>query len=114
MSDIKTITCETLKEKIQNKEDLILVDVRSPEERAQGSIGGESLPLPELAERFQELDPEKPIALYCAAGRRSAMAAAFLAEKGYKHLLSLQGGVTAWEQTFGEVREMVKPTLVEE
>ena len=56
--------------------DLNIVDVRQPKEYEKGHIPGAKLvPLPELDNRLQELDPEKATVVYCAVGGRSRAAA---------------------------------------
>jgi adenylyltransferase/sulfurtransferase len=42
------------------------------------------------------LDPDQPYYLHCKAGGRSMKALAFLRERGFKHLKSVKGGITAW------------------
>jgi rhodanese-related sulfurtransferase len=51
-----------------------------------------------LQQRVGELDPKKPVLIYCASGRRSAAAAAFLKEKGFTKVVDLAGGIGAWQQ----------------
>jgi len=81
--------------------DVQLVDARTAGEYAQGHLanarnldwnGGE------LQQRVGELDPKKPVLIYCASGRRSAAAAAFLKEKGFTKVVDLAGGIGAWQQ----------------
>jgi rhodanese-related sulfurtransferase len=78
-----------------------LIDARTPGEFAQGRLnnavnldwnGGA------LQERVGELDPKKPVLIYCASGRRSAAAAAFLKEKGFTDVTDMAGGIGAWQQ----------------
>lgn len=78
-----------------------LVDVRSKGEYARGHLKGAKLiPLPELASRSRQLDPQKTIVLYCASGSRSARGARFLAEQGFGDVRNLHGGIARWH---GEV-----------
>jgi rhodanese-related sulfurtransferase len=75
-----------------------LVDVRAPHEWEAGHIrGAVHLPLDELAERAGELDPERPVILYCRGGTRSSMATEALAESGYD-AAKLSEGVVGWEE----------------
>lgn len=74
----------------------IVVDVREDEERAAGRIpGSEHVPLGELGERIEDLPEDKEVVLVCRSGSRSSMAAAALAEAGYR-VSNLEGGVKAW------------------
>jgi phage shock protein E len=61
-----------------------LLDVRSPEEFAQGHLEGAiNIPVQELAERLGELRRGTPISVYCRSGRRSAAAAELLTRAGF-------------------------------
>jgi rhodanese-related sulfurtransferase/rubrerythrin len=78
-------------------QDLNIVDVRQPKEYERGHIPGARLvPLPELDNRMDELDREKPTLVYCAVGGRSRVAAQMLSGKGYKPVYNLKGGFKAW------------------
>ncbi len=75
-----------------------LLDVRTPEEYAEHRIEGSVfLTLQELPLRYEELPKEQEIVIHCKAGMRSANACLFLAEKGFKNLSNLEGGIQAWE-----------------
>ncbi len=74
-----------------------LLDVRQPAEYRSAHIpGGTLIPLPELPERVTELDPEKPVIVYCASGGRSKVAAQALLYRGFKEVYNLNGGIKAW------------------
>lgn len=71
-----------------------LVDVREPHEFAGGSVtGAVNIPLNQLPERLDELDPGRPVALLCRSGNRSRQAAAHLSERGFTDVINLAGGV---------------------
>ncbi len=77
-----------------------LVDVREPEEFEEGHIVGAIL-IDVNAQDFLEkalatLDKQRPVAVYCRSGRRSARAASMLASQGFK-VTNLGGGVLAWQ-----------------
>jgi len=75
-----------------------ILDVRQPSEYEGARIPGSQLmPLPALNERLQELDPQKPIIAYWAAGRRSRAAAQILTGRGFKQVYNLKGGIAAWQ-----------------
>lgn len=81
-----------------------LVDVRTDAEVARGFIkGAEKLPLHLLPMRLQEMDGTRPTVFYCQMGGRSAQAAAFAANQGMRDVYNLQGGITAWAQSGGEI-----------
>jgi rhodanese-related sulfurtransferase len=74
-----------------------LLDVRTDPEVARGLIAGSKhIPLNQLPERYQELDPQLMLVVYCQSGARSAQACAWLAERGFEQVHNLQGGVLAW------------------
>ena len=50
----------------------------------------------QFAERTKYLDKNKTLLVYCAAGGRSGQAAVWLKEQGFKDVVNLQGGITAW------------------
>jgi rhodanese-related sulfurtransferase len=75
-----------------------LVDVRAQHEWDAGRIAGAThVPLAELAERASEIDPERPVVLYCRGGNRSSMAASALAEAGYD-AAKLTEGIVGWSE----------------
>lgn len=83
-----------------------LVDVRTDAEVARGFIrGAEKLPLHLLPVRIQDLDAKFPTVFYCQMGGRSAQAAAFAANQGMLDVYNLQGGITAWAQSGGEIAQ---------
>ncbi len=87
---------------------LHVIDVRDPVEfcgRLGHLPGAELAPLPTLAERAADWDPERPLLLVCTHGTRSAKAALLLAEKGFTRVASLQGGLRRWSD---EGRERVE------
>ena len=93
------ISVETLKKMRDDKEDFLLVDVRNPDEFEISVIEGSTkLPLPELAQRFQELPKDKLIVLHCKSGGRSARALKFLRSQGYGKLKNVAGGINAWAE----------------
>ena len=99
--------CQEIKERIDAGEPVQVLDVREPEETAQGIIAGAILiPLSELEERWTEVKDCNEIVCYCAAGRRSLQAAELLRVKGVFNATSLEGGVAGWSQLGGA---LVKP-----
>jgi adenylyltransferase/sulfurtransferase len=74
-----------------------VLDVREPDEHRIARINGARLiPLSVLPQRFAELDPEQPYYIHCRSGGRSMNALQFLRERGFQHLKSVKGGITAW------------------
>jgi adenylyltransferase/sulfurtransferase len=86
-----------LKTRLDGGEDIFILDVREPHEYEINRLPGSVLiPLGDLPERFTELDANREIIAQCKSGMRSARAAAFLREHGFKNVKNLKGGVLAW------------------
>lgn len=76
----------------------MLLDVRQDFEYAEGHLpGARHISLPELSERLGELERQLPILVYCRSGKRSLAAANLLAGQGFRKIMSLKGGILAWE-----------------
>lgn len=95
---IAEISVTTLDEKLKNKEDLFLLDVREPHEFAAFNIGGHLIPLNELSQRVNEIPKDKPIIVYCRSGKRSDIAGQWLKAQGYTDVKNLTGGMLAWQE----------------
>ncbi|GAA1961276.1 MBL fold metallo-hydrolase [Kitasatospora viridis] len=81
----------------------LVLDVRTPGERAAGAIPGSvSLPLAELPERMAELPADRLIVAHCAGGNRSSVAASLLRRAGFPRVADLLGGYAAWTQAGNE------------
>jgi len=79
---------------------LVLLDVREPYERDLAAIEPSiHIPMQEVPERTQELPNDREIVVYCHAGTRSAMVAAFLEAHGFRAVSNLEGGIDAWSRT---------------
>src|SRR5882724_4977368 len=97
---VKTVQLAEMKRRLEQKEPMILVDVREKEEFKAGFIPGAiSMPRAYLEQQFEQKLPDKnaPIVVYCAAGNRSAFAAKTLVELGYSHVESANPGFTRWK-----------------
>ena len=84
-----------------NRQDAAVVDVREPGEFKGGHIpNARNIPLGQLAERARDLDKlkGKPVVLACASGNRSMTAAGTLRKAGFEQVVSLSGGMAAWQQ----------------
>ena len=57
------------------------------------------IPLAQLASRAGELDPARPVVLYCAGGWRSSVGASLLRANGFTDVSDILGGYTAWAAT---------------
>lgn len=97
--EVNSITPRELEMKIQQGDDIQVVDVRTPEEYGRGRIPGAiSMPLDEIRQRWQELNPDKVTVVNCGVGYRSYLGYKILVAHGFKRLLNLNGGMTSWCQ----------------
>jgi len=86
----------TADELVKNLQHWTVIDVREPYEWRSGVIPNAlKIPLGELPNRVQELDPSQRYAIVCASGNRSQAAAAFLAERGFE-VGNVAGGMSVW------------------
>lgn len=77
----------------------LVVDVRTPEEFAQGHVPGAiNLPVEEVARWADRIPKDRPVYLYCRSGNRSRQAAEYLKKRGYTNLYNVEGGVRAIQQ----------------
>ncbi|MEQ1557134.1 MAG: rhodanese-like domain-containing protein, partial [Gallionella sp.] len=84
----------------------LLLDVRETSEYAEVHAPNVTLiPLGELSARLNEIAPfkDKPIAVMCRSGKRSAKAVALLEAAGYSQVSNVSGGMNAWESAGLEV-----------
>lgn len=74
----------------------VVLDVRNPDEYEDGHVAGAMLiPLPELAERQDEIPEGDPLYVICAVGGRSLAATRALVDSGYR-AVSVAGGTNGW------------------
>lgn len=86
-------------EKLDRKEDFVLLDVRSELEYNSGHIKGcKHIPLDKLTSRISELDSSKEIITYCRAGLHAAHAYRILKNAGFKNVKYMDGSILAWLQ----------------
>lgn len=86
-------------EQMRKQSEVVLIDVRTDAEFAQGSIqGAKHMPLHMLPLVADQIENEMPVILICRSGARSAQACAFLASKGFGNVYNLRGGVMGWAQ----------------
>ena len=82
---------------IEQRDDLLLLDVREEHEYLRVRIEGvKLLPLGELEQRYSELNPEQPILCICAGGVRSEKATRFLMSKEFKDVTNMAEGMRGW------------------
>lgn len=76
-----------------NTKEVFLLDVRTPDEFALGSIPNAiNIPIDDLRERIKEVPTDKPIVIFCAVGLRGYLAQRILLGRGFKDVRNLSGG----------------------
>jgi rhodanese-related sulfurtransferase len=94
---VKQFSAIALKDRIEQQEPLVLLDVREPNEFQYSRIENSVLiPLNQIPQRLAELDPLQETVVICHHGIRSQMAAQFLVKSGFKNIANLVGGIDAW------------------
>ena len=92
----------TLRERLEGEGGRTLVDVRTHAELSEGTIVGSiHIPLNELQMRVEELPRDQPVAVFCAGGYRSSIAASLLQRAGFDDVSDIVGGYSAWAATGG-------------
>lgn len=96
---VKDVTVSALKALLDSSANIAVVDVREPDETADGTIKG-ALLFPwtskVLQARHAELPTDRPIYVVCRSGSRSSQATDFLAKNGHACVHDVQGGMNAW------------------
>ncbi len=91
------ISPKQVKERIDRKDNFILIDVREPHEYQICSIPTAKLiPLGELPKHLSELDPNADYVMHCKGGGRSAKACELMRASGFKTVLNMTGGIGSW------------------
>jgi rhodanese-related sulfurtransferase len=95
----KTITPGEAQLLIDNRKDLLLVDVRGADELSEGYIEGSTLiPLWDILKGNQRPPKDKPILLICAVGGRSLALGKLMSKNGWPEIYNLKGGISAWKE----------------
>lgn len=103
---VSDIAPRELADRIDRGDEIQLVDVREPWEWQIASIPGARLiPLGSFEGEIESLDRDKDVVLYCKSGVRSLHAAEELADRGFKRVANLSGGILRWSKE-------VDPTVV--
>ena len=98
----------TWRELVQQKNEVMLIDTRTPEEFSFGSIPGAiNIPLDDLRDRMSEVPTSKPIVLFCAVGLRGYLAQRILMGNGYRNVRNLSGGYKLYSAAVAPVPDKV-------
>jgi len=74
-----------------------VLDVREPWEREIAAVAGSiDVPMAEVPDRLDEIERDRPVAVLCHSGGRSARVAAYLVQQGFANVANIAGGIDAW------------------
>ena len=92
------ITATELKQRLDNGENIQIIDVREADEVAIATIPNTvHIPLGQVMSRASEIDANRETVIHCKMGGRSAKAIEALKRSGFAgNLINLKGGITAW------------------
>ncbi len=95
---IPQITVEQLKQKLDAKEDIFVLDVREPHEYPIANLGAPLIPVGSIESRINEIAAHKndEVIIHCRSGARSQKAALALKAAGFINVSNLTGGILAW------------------
>jgi adenylyltransferase/sulfurtransferase len=97
LQNVPEIGVHDLDAAMRRNEPMVILDVRTPPEWSIAQLpNARFVPLEELCERVNELDPSTRIVCFCQTGVRSAMAARVLRDAGFSDVASLHGGINLW------------------
>jgi rhodanese-related sulfurtransferase len=95
----RTISAAEAAKLIKARENLEVIDVRTPQERKQFRIADTRLvPVGDVIRGVFEADPDKPLMLVCAVGGRSYVAGKVMFARGYREIYNLDGGIESWRR----------------
>jgi hydroxyacylglutathione hydrolase len=98
------ITIDQLKEKIEEIEDLQIIDVRRKGEYDAGHVpNAKNIPLNELSKNLDKLDKSRPTVIICASGYRSSISTYILKHGGVAYVYNTIGGTNAWRNAGYEI-----------
>ncbi len=110
-AQVKKVPAKKFKIALDGQESPQLIDVRTPEEFANGHLNQArniNWNDDDFNNKVVGLDKNKPVYVYCQGGGRSAAAAARLAELGFKDITDMEGGVMAWRVADLPLEETLK------
>lgn len=103
---IGAVHAGAIEQRMQDRENLTLLDVRKISEYRQGRLAGAThIFLGELPDRIDELDPDKPVITFCGSGERAIIAASILKQHGFTRVEDSLGSMKACKNVGCELQE---------
>lgn len=90
-----------VKEMIAKEKEMVILDVRTPQEFAAGHVAGAvnmDFYAPDFEQQLEKLDTSQTYLVYCASGNRSGKTANLMQTKGFKHIINSTAGFTELKQ----------------
>jgi rhodanese-related sulfurtransferase len=95
------VSVETFEKMSKKKKKTVILDVRTPQEVAEGHLAGaKNIDVQDelFQQNIEQLDKNKTYLLYCRSGKRTAVAGAKMKAAGFKKVYMLDGGITSWKE----------------
>jgi phage shock protein E len=99
---LETVSPEAAAEVIASTPDVVVLDIRTPEEFAEGFIEGASnidFYRSDFAGQLDVLDKEVPYVVYCRSDNRSGQAMDVFADLGFTNVTEIDGGIVNWYES---------------
>jgi rhodanese-related sulfurtransferase len=93
---MKEISVSELKQKMDNKENFQLIDVREDYEVEIAQIGGLHIPMGSVLDNLEKIRKDVPVYVHCRSGKRSGAICDALEANGYTNVYNVAGGILAW------------------
>jgi rhodanese-related sulfurtransferase len=100
---VDEVELEDVKIAIDHKDNIILLDVRTPEEVTRGKLPGSiNVPVDTVKDKIVSIIPDKSaiIYVYCLTGSRSSQAVSIMKMLGYTQVYSMQYGILGWRAKY--------------
>ncbi len=83
----------------EKRAELVLVDVREPNEWDAGHVEGAiHIPLSQVPQRMNEIPKDRDVVMICRSGGRSGRAQEYLLQNGYSRVQNMTGGMQRWQR----------------
>ncbi len=95
------VTVDTFEKMSKKKKKTVILDVRTPEEVAEGHLAGaKNINVQDelFQQNINQLNKNKTYLLYCRSGKRTAVAGAKMKAAGFKKVYMMDGGITSWKE----------------
>lgn len=97
MKPIPQMETTELRSRLQNGENVYMIDVREDEEVAAGMISGaKHIPMGEIPNRLDEIPLDQEVVFICRSGGRSQHVCEFLNHQGLTNIINMKGGMLQW------------------